>query len=122
MSSDTLSGLLEAHPNEKQAVSRLMDLISSIREEGGKELSFDLIFDRVEPKSHHALAEIVSELVEAGLLKERVKVMSRGMSGGVIEVFGSIYDLPDTITDDLSHGELMRITPQDLRLVYQISD
>jgi hypothetical protein len=80
MSSVNFDDLAAEFPEERQAIKGLEALFAAKRP---LEVSFDHLVAKLRPHSVEALALLLSELVEAGLVRRKIRVESPSRGGGI---------------------------------------
>lgn len=84
------------------------------------EFTFERLYDLVDAPNKLWLAEHLADLVNAGELKQFVRVESPTKGGG-IQDFDSILDVPPVIHDWRAQTDL-EVTPDNIRLFYRLPD
>lgn len=112
-----LKDIIDRNPNERQAIERLEAWLEG-KPLKGKVFPFERMYEIVQPSSMTALARILYELVQYGILKETVSVESS--NGGGIASFDSVTDVPDVIHDLRTDTE-MRVRPENIRVLYRVA-
>ena len=100
-------------PEERETINRLEALVRSGKH---REMTFDHLIYRVEPRSIEALARILERLVTQGTIRRVYRVESPGIKGK-IDDFERFEDIPEEI-DDWHTGTKLHVTPGDLSVVY----
>jgi hypothetical protein len=115
MSSVNFDDLAAEFPEERQAIKGLEALFAAKRP---LEVSFDHLVAKLRPHSVEALALLLSELVEAGLVRRKIRVESPSRGGGIGD-FDSLDNVPERLFDWRSASEI-DVTPRDLKVVYTV--
>jgi hypothetical protein len=122
MSYQKLENLISRFPSEKDALERLNALMlsdtSSIREQQ-KIYPIARLLDKVGPNSQYSFVEIVSYLVEEGMMKRILRVESPKTRTGLGD-YESIEDIPKNIHDETT-DENIDVSPQDIKLYYKFN-
>lgn len=84
----------------------------------GNVYPFERMYEIVQPSSMAALARILYELVQYGILKETVSVESS--NGGGIASFDCVTDVPEVIHDWRTDTHI-RVQPENIRVLYRVA-
>jgi hypothetical protein len=84
----------------------------------GEVYTFDHLYQEISPSSPRTLSLILTELVQRGFLEKLVRVESP-FTGGGIEDFASVADVPETIYDFHSHRKI-EVQPDNLRVLFKV--
>lgn len=117
MSSIKLDNLTSLFPENKVALEKLTQIL---HENVGKEdfvLSIERLFDLLKPSSISALNSILSELVDARILKQVLRIESS--AGGGIGDFDTLLNVPPSIYDFRLDQEV-EIRFENIRVLYKI--
>jgi len=116
MSSVNLGNITSKLHEGLGTTARLNKLASSWRP--GEVYTFDHLYHQILPSSVSNLALILAELVQRGLLEKLVRVESP-ITGGGIEDFPSIEEVPDRIYDFHS-DRMIEVEPENLRVLFKV--
>lgn len=117
MPSAEFDNLTAEFPQEREAIVRLLDYIQSGSSRSQRVLPLKRLFEIAHPSSQFALVQILSELVEQGLIEKIIRVESSSLGG--IQDFPSIEEVPSTI-NDWRTGATIEVQPENLQLYYKL--
>jgi hypothetical protein len=124
MSYQKLENLISKFPSEKSALERLNALMEESASDANRQqqkiYSITRLFDKVGPKSQYSFVEILSYLVEEGMMKRILRVESPKTRTGLHD-YESLEDIPGSIHDETTDEDI-DITPQDVKLYYQFNE
>lgn len=117
MSSINLGEITGRFHEGRGTTRRLEKLASSWKP--GDVYTLDRLYDLVAPSSVQTLSLILGELTQRGILQQFVRVQSP--TGGGIEDFSSILDVPQTMHDWRTDKEI-EVGPENLQIVFKVPD
>lgn len=118
MSSTKFDTLIDEFPEESVAVGRLVELIkSAMSTPGRKEYSPMRLYDLLSPSNYRVLVQILSSAADKELLHKTLRVVS--VSGGGIQDFDSVLDIPIEIFDDRI-GRVVEVSPDNIQMIFFI--
>jgi len=118
MSSRELDRLIRKVPQEREAFRRFFEILESNTSTQPKYVTVNRLFDKLEPNSVYGLTQVITALLEAGLLEQVIRIQSP-KTGGVIRDFNSIVEIPSTIHDKYSDSEI-DVTPENMGVFYRL--
>jgi hypothetical protein len=86
----------------------------------GEEFTFEDFASTFQPANYDLLGIILGELVQAGRLKQIIRVYSHHVPGGGIGDFDSFKKIPPQIADPRAGGINMEVTGEDIRVIYKV--
>jgi len=118
MSSVNLQALIAEFPKYSDSVRKLVAHLETANPDS-RESVYDIarMSSISNIRSPQELARVLAALVRAGMLRQFVRVENG--TGGGIEDFSSLGDVPDEI-HDWRNDVTMQVTPDKLRLCYKI--
>lgn len=118
MSSMKFYDLMREFPEEKESLERLSEQLERLQSTGREqELTFNRIFELVEPSSQVILHSILQRLCTQGFVTQWVRVIAD--SGEAIKDYPSLVDVPDEV-ENWRTGRVMSITSDNLEVIYKI--
>ena len=84
--------------------------------EPNKEYSVNRLFEIAHPMSMRYLALAIKRLINAGTLRQRIRVVAR--NGGGIGEFESIEEVPSVI-ENWREGFKVEVKPEQLEIIYR---
>jgi hypothetical protein len=118
MSSIKFDTLIDEFPEESAAVGRLLELVrTAVSTAGRKEYSPNRLYDLLRPSNYRVLVQILTSAAEIGLLHKALRVESA--SGGGIQDFDSVLDIPSEIYDDRI-GRLVEVSQDHIKMIFSI--
>lgn len=124
MSYQKLENLISRFPSEKGTLERLNALmISDISASQSKKQQriypLARLMDKVNPNSQYSFIEIVSVLVEEGVMKRILRVESPINQIGLGD-YDAIEDIPKSIHDETSDEDI-DVSPENVKLYYKFN-
>ena len=119
MSSKKLENLISnLTDNQRDAINRFEHYVCSTDIHNDLFLTINRLYDILSPASQGSLAKLLGDLVDAGLLKLVVRIESPETGGG-IEDYSSITEVPDTLHDIYSDHEF-HVNPENIKILYKL--
>ena len=103
----------------KQQAQLRAELEKYLAQHVGQEFTFEDFAETFHPASYELLGIILGQLVQAGRLKQIIRVYSTKVPGGGIADFDSLKDVPSQIFD-IRGGVNMEVTGEDIRVIYKV--
>jgi hypothetical protein len=117
--SEDFSNLIRKLPAEAEALRSLEEFVS--RENAkGEEYTVRRLFDVCRPKSMRVLNLILEQLIESGVLKKNIKLISP-KTGSFIASYKGLDEVPPVVNDD-SIDLQIEVSMDDLEVVYSVGD
>lgn len=118
MSLTKFDTLINEFPEESAAVSRLVELVRTGRDRPGRiEYRPNRLYDVLKPSNYRVLVQILASAADKGLIKRSFRVLSS--SGGGIEDFDSIIDIPLEIFDNRT-GKHVEVSQDQIEMIFVI--
>lgn len=120
MSSKSFENLTSKIPKEEGAsLHRLEEYICALKSSNQDiVLTINRLYDILSPSSHSALVLILQSLMNAGVLKQVIRVVSPKTGAGIGE-FSSLTEIPNVI-HDLTVDEDIEVHENDIKILYKM--
>ena len=113
--SNCLDNLIVKYPQEDETIQRLFGFIHETSSD--KIFTLQRLYDFILPSTTFIFTQLLSDLVEVGIMKKIVRIESPNQGG--IQDFSSIIEVPEEIYD-WRQETMIVIQPENIRILYQV--